>query len=1023
MSAIASSPSPPLPGSDPLVFHLSTPSDIAPGEPAEATLDYTNTGTTAVPAPLLLLSTEDGDATLSLPDQNDTGTTLEILPGDPSGTPFGMLPPGFTNQITIDVTATTDAPLDFTLNEQSNPEETFDWDAVASDVPPGDTADDWASTVDSARTAIGDTWGDVVGFIDKNVPADGGVDADGYPAANAVYDFAALLAYVTANVGTSSSALAAANVPSGAIASAAPGQFKAPTGYSILGQVPNYVAVYQLGNLASNPDHTFVISHGLGGNQQRFFDLASAIRAVDPSANVFVVDWTPGAKQTFDTIPGNPNDPFGAVPFIDPDGDKVKNILAPLVNNGKIKLSTTTFIGESFGNDLLGRVAKDFQTSGKGTVGNALAFNPASNGSCYSVPNLAKLYAHSTAFITGSLFDEKNVSAEYRLKLNDLPPGQLADDTQLHIHGVPWLTKQLRDPDMVTMGKLWLDNRAPLVHGPYGSNFDGTAEFDGSYTPTIDKFPPPFEPADVIPGDQEPEGVSLSVRGVIKGNSSVGPGGSGPSQDVASDQSMPYQDNFDGSSSPGGPNQPVTIQDPLDPNFDPSTFEFGDVTIEMPGPSGGSAYIDIPVPQGDNSYSTSVSDPEFPGTDISLDTSFDAATDTPDWSLSYSDVSGLATVAHAMGPMPQTTQRPALEGSIHFTVRPKVGVAGGTILRNHAKITVGKSAPITTSVVTNTIDNGPPQSQMAALAATSTSPIGLHWSGQDAGGSGIASFDIFVSTDGGPYSPLLVGTTTTSTSFAAAAGHTYRFYSLATDRVGNRQVSAGTAVITQVVSTSQPLVTVTNVREVMNKKHQLTRIVIAFSGALDSGQADRTSGIYRLALAGKKGSYTAKSATVIKLRSAVYAPASDSVTLTLKKPLILKKAAQLQINGSTPAGLHDAFGRLIDGDRNGTAGGNAVVVLSPGGVIVDARLLEVDDASARFSLGRPAGGARFDSDTGSVHWRLQWRDGSSGRAGGGKLCHGANILLIGCVPSKVLVAGKAPVDSVTAERLSLSGDG
>ena len=66
----------------------------------------------------------------------------------------------------------------------------------------------------------------------------------------------------------------------------------------------------------------------------------------------------------------------------------------------------------------------------------------------------------------------------------------------------------------------------------------------------------------------------------------------------------------------------------------------------------------------------------------------------------------------------------------------------------------------------------------------------MSWSGSDdPGGSGIAKFDIFVSTDGGPFVPFLQGTTATSATFHGAVGHTYGFYSVATDNVGHVQVT------------------------------------------------------------------------------------------------------------------------------------------------------------------------------------------------------------------------------------------
>jgi uncharacterized protein YjdB len=151
-------------------------------------------------------------------------------------------------------------------------------------------------------------------------------------------------------------------------------------------------------------------------------------------------------------------------------------------------------------------------------------------------------------------------------------------------------------------------------------------------------------------------------------------------------------------------------------------------------------------------------------------------------------------------------------------------------------------------------------------------------------------------------------------------------------------VSAGTTQITategsvssaaKLTTLAPPLVTISSVRLVTNKGHMVTQILVTFSGAVNASEADRT-GEYRLASAGKNGSFTAKNATIIKLRSAVYSSTAHAVTLTPKAPFALSKPVQLVIDGNPPAGLQDAFGRLIDGDRNGHAGGNDVVIFKP----------------------------------------------------------------------------------------------
>jgi plastocyanin len=132
-----------------------------------------------------------------------------------------------------------------------------------------------------------------------------------------------------------------------------------------------------------------------------------------------------------------------------------------------------------------------------------------------------------------------------------------------------------------------------------------------------------------------------------------------------------------------------------------------------------------------------------------------------------------------------------------------------------------------------------------------------------------------------------------------------------------------------------PLITMTNVQFVRNKRHLVTQVTIDFSGAVNAVQADSV-GTYRLAMAGKKGSFTAKNSKVITLNSAVYNASNNELTLTPRKPFALKKPVQVQVNGLPPSGLEDSDGRLIDGNHDGVAGGNAVAVLRSKGVTLSA---------------------------------------------------------------------------------------
>jgi plastocyanin len=157
---------------------------------------------------------------------------------------------------------------------------------------------------------------------------------------------------------------------------------------------------------------------------------------------------------------------------------------------------------------------------------------------------------------------------------------------------------------------------------------------------------------------------------------------------------------------------------------------------------------------------------------------------------------------------------------------------------------------------------------------------------------------------------------------------------------GTSTISAtfeGMSGITSITVTAAPppLVEVASIHDTLNKRHQVTGITVDFSGAVNAAQASSVA-IYRLATPGKQGSFDAKNAKLIKLKSAVYDAALDQVVLTPKKPFALSKPVQLRVNGQSPSGLQDTAGRLIDGNHDGQPGGNAVAIFSRKGVTLSA---------------------------------------------------------------------------------------
>ena len=108
----------------------------------------------------------------------------------------------------------------------------------------------------------------------------------------------------------------------------------------------------------------------------------------------------------------------------------------------------------------------------------------------------------------------------------------------------------------------------------------------------------------------------------------------------------------------------------------------------------------------------------------------------------------------------------------------------------------------------NTVDADTPVSSVAALPAVTpinraTGEFTVSWSGNDdTGGSGLASYDIYVSDNDGPYTIWKLATTDNSATFDGQHGHTYRFYSVARDNVGLVETAPDTADATTLVQDS-----------------------------------------------------------------------------------------------------------------------------------------------------------------------------------------------------------------------------
>jgi len=131
------------------------------------------------------------------------------------------------------------------------------------------------------------------------------------------------------------------------------------------------------------------------------------------------------------------------------------------------------------------------------------------------------------------------------------------------------------------------------------------------------------------------------------------------------------------------------------------------------------------------------------------------------------------------------------------------------------------------------------------------------------------------------------------------------------------------------LAVSPPLVTLMTVAPTI-KRHKLTKVTLTFSGSLEADlEADKA--LYKFIIAGKKGSFAAKNAMIVKVSKAT-ALSPETVTLTPKTAFLLTKPVELVVNGLQ---LKDSLGRLIDGNHDGQPGGNAIAVISKNTVTIE----------------------------------------------------------------------------------------
>ena len=252
---------------------------------------------------------------------------------------------------------------------------------------------------------------------------------------------------------------------------------------------------------------------------------------------------------------------------------------------------------------------------------------------------------------------------------------------------------------------------------------------------------------------------------------------------VSAETQLSYRIDFWNADTATFPVQDVFIVDTLATTFLSSSLAFTEFGfLRWTIPLMGGQYFDIDV---DMRPDTNVI--------VNVEGKYDQDSREISWTFrSLDPETGEPLVDPTEGFLPPITQSGYEIAWVDFSVRPQPDLPSGTTIANQAYVNfdgigLWNPAPFE-APYRNTIDAVPPESKIEPLAPfMNRITFNLHWSGEDDSlGSGIRDYIIYVSDNGAPYAACCQTTDTTIT-FAGEPSHHYRFYSMATDNVSNKE--------------------------------------------------------------------------------------------------------------------------------------------------------------------------------------------------------------------------------------------
>ena len=291
-----------------------------------------------------------------------------------------------------------------------------------------------------------------------------------------------------------------------------------------------------------------------------------------------------------------------------------------------------------------------------------------------------------------------------------------------------------------------------------------------------------------------------SIRDMRDPNDKLAPAGAGTGHYLQADKTLTYTVRFENIETADAPAHIVRVTDVLDDDLELSTLELTEIGFAneiISIPAGHREYHGQHTISVDNEYTTGQ-------LVVQIDVTLDPTTREMEMVLTGVDpLTGWLPEDFLLGFLYPNDDTGRGDGYLSYMIEPLADLPSGTRIENKARIFFDWNDPIDTPLVFNTLDAGRPSSQVDPLPAIVDVPeFAVIWSGSDdAGGSGIATYDIYISDNGGPWTLWQDDTELTEATFNGESGHTYAFYSRAMDGVGHQEDAPTTADATASVNT------------------------------------------------------------------------------------------------------------------------------------------------------------------------------------------------------------------------------